>query len=83
MSPTLWRGGRGVVWCWKCGKFAVNKPRGLVYACTEAPSTYGAATLRRLRNGQPPYGLKGWPTGDECYFRQLIVGNAEEEVHEL
>ncbi len=72
-------GGRGVVWCWKCGKIAVNKPRGLVNKCTEVPSKYGAATLRRLRKGQPPYGLKDWPTGDDCFFRQLVVGTAEAE----
>ena len=76
-------GGRGVVWCWKCGKIAVNKPRDLVKKCNEVPSTYGAATLRRLRRGQPPFGYKDWPTGDECAFRQLIIGTAATETREL
>ena len=75
-------GGRGVVWCWKCGKIAITKPRGLVRRCTEVPNTWGKATLSRLRKGLPPYGHSDWPTGDSCTFRQLVINSGENgEYH--
>ena len=64
-----------MVWCWKCGKVAVDKPRGLVQVCPEVPNEWGEKTLRRLRRGQPPYHLKQWPAGDECMFRKLVVNS--------
>ena len=65
-------GGQGVVWCWKCGKVGVTKPRGLVRPCNQAPNAFGKATLDRLREGKPPYHLKNvWPDGS--MFRQLVI----------
>ena len=56
------------------GKVPVHKPRGLVAKCKEIPNNFGKATLARLRRGLPPFHLKkGWPTGDECMFRKLVV----------
>jgi hypothetical protein len=70
-------GGRGVVWCWRCGCIATSKPRALTKACKGGPSVWGAKTLARLRRGQPPYGMLEWPRGDQGLFRQLqIVENS-------
>jgi hypothetical protein len=65
-------GGRGVVWCWHCGKFSVERSVGLTKPCAE-PSGYGLLNLRRLRAGKPPSSLGKWPVNDDSPFRQLII----------
>ena len=76
-------GGRGVVWCWKCGKIATTKPRGLVKKCTEAPSPYGKATLKRLRNGLPPFTVKKWLEEGSSFFRQLTICDTADNTWNL
>jgi hypothetical protein len=65
-------GGRGITWCWRCGKFAVERSVGLTTVCKE-PSGYGILNLRRLRAGKPPSSLGQWPINDDTPFRQLII----------
>ena len=66
-------GGRGVVWCWTCGRYAVIKPKLLCQPCPGGANASGKYTLQRLRNGLPPFGLGSWPEGDHSLFRQLRV----------
>ena len=66
-------GGRGLVWCWKCGKYAVERALGLTKVCPGVPSSYGALNLKRLGEGKPPYSLGQWPQGDVTIFRQLVI----------
>ena len=73
---------RGVVWCWRCGKVAVTKPKGLVRPCSGAPSPFGKRTLERLRKGLPPFHLKDWPTGDQVIYRQLTVCTTTDRTWE-
>ena len=65
-------GGRGVVWCWHCGKFAVERSVGLNKPCA-APSGYGLLNLKRFRAGKPPSSLGQWLVNDDSPFRQLII----------
>ena len=66
-------GGRGVVWCWKCGCCATIKPKRLAEECGEL-TPFGRATLRRIREGNPPYHIApSWPNTDDSLFSKLIV----------
>jgi hypothetical protein len=66
-------GGRGVVWCWKCGHYAVIRPQKLCRPCPGAPGEKGAMTLARLRKGLPPYSVGKWSARDNSLFRKLRV----------
>ena len=67
-------GGRGIVWCWRCGNYATQRPHLLCQPCPGVPAAKGVATLARLRQGKPPYPLKGtWPEGEVTLFKQLKV----------
>ena len=66
-------GGRGVVWCWKCGYYAVIRPQKLCRPCPGAPGEKGAMTLARLRKGLPPYSVGKWSARDNSLFRKLRV----------
>ena len=69
---------RGVVWCWKCGRTATVKPIALTKPC-EPLKPHGKATLKRLRQGRPPYNLKNkWPEGDDSVDRRLIVAQSDD-----
>ena len=60
---------RGVVWCWKCGAFAVRDPQKLGDPCMpisfSGPAikseAYGRACLSRVRRGLTPRSDMQWP----------------------
>ena len=67
-------GGRGIVWCWRCGVYAVQ-PKLLCRPCRGGATQFGKVTLARLRRGLPPYGLRNrWPDGEDTLFLRLVVG---------
>jgi hypothetical protein len=69
-------GGRGLVWCWVCGRFATTAPRFLCSKCPGVANISGRANISRLKRGLPPYPLKGqWPDGEDTLFRQLKIVN--------
>ena len=74
-------GGRGVVGCWKCGKYAVTKPSKLVLEC-KPPTDEGRRNLSRLRKGRPPVDLKDWPSLDNTMFRKLMIVTDNKRAEE-
>ena len=68
-------GGRGVVWCWKCGTHATIKPKTLAQPCRKVPTQFGRATLARIKKGKPPYGLgPDGPGADDTCLSDWLVG---------
>ena len=55
---------RGIVWCWRCGHFAVSHPRELAIICPGGAGHYGRACLNRIRKGLTPRYDLHWPDGD-------------------
>ena len=45
---------RRVIVCWKCGKWAISKPRHLVKLCKEYRTEVGKSVIKRLQDNKPP-----------------------------
>ena len=51
---------RGIVWCWRCGKYATRVPINLRKGC-EGLTESGQKHLTQLRQGKPPSCKVSWP----------------------
>ena len=55
----------GIMYCEKCGQFAIKKVEGLADPCNGKPlNNYGVAQLKKLNRGMHPVrGALTWPDG--------------------
>ena len=51
---------RGVVWCWRCGKYATSRGRALLKRCSGAPNATGKQVLARIRRNLTPNSSVEW-----------------------
>jgi ribonuclease HI len=56
---------RGLMWCQRCGHYAVCKPRALLLPCSGTLAPGGAAAIRAIQRGRTPTGLAAWPLPPE------------------
>ena len=52
---------RGIVWCWKCGKYGTSRGRDLLKPCKGGASAAGKKALERIREGRTPHNSITWP----------------------
>ena len=52
---------RGIIWCWRCGAYAISAPQTLAEACPGGCDTYGRAVLSRIKRGLTPRSDVKWP----------------------
>ena len=67
---------KGVVWCWKCGSYAVRIPRLLAEPCRASKNKYTEKVLKRLRAGLTPLPrMQSWPSPESTVAGQLHMTN--------
>ena len=54
---------RGVMWCWRCGKYAISRGRSLLKPCAQGANGTGKAVLSRVRRGLTPHISVRWAEG--------------------
>ena len=52
---------RGILWCWRCGAYAITAPQTLSEPCPRGCDTYGRRCLNRIRRGLTPRSDLVWP----------------------
>ena len=52
---------RGLLWCWRCGKYAATRVKGLTQPCSGKATESSALALTRLKAGTVPRANMAWP----------------------
>ena len=76
---------RGVLWCRSCGFHSIMRCDKLAKKCQcmgliRQPTPAGHETIRRMRVGIPPQGLKSWPDLSQCvavWYRTWLGRNPD------
>jgi len=52
---------KGIIWCWRCGSYAITAPQSLSGPCPRGCDVYGRSCLKRIRRGLTPRSDLVWP----------------------